>query len=578
MHTTALANKVDMQNRLFSELSRMFGKEVPLYDKSLLVNGVCNRAVCDLLAHMHRGFSVSDEQIDKTSGERHGAIRIGRPDEYRLIARFFACFAMEPHNFYDMTSVGAKSQPVIATAFRSMVHPEHRVFSSLLRTDYFDPETRVRIETLLAQRQIFSDRAKALIEKSERQGGLSWDDADALIAEGTQRIFKWTGQARDHALYKHLCDAGFKIAADIACFQAHHLNHLTPNTFCMDLYTAAMKFCLGEMNESTFRDRAARALRRLEHDGTRDFVRLCFKHLTRDEINAFTPAKPAPRVVDDLVASLIARLSKPDLQLSKLSHAGFKDFTEGPSVDTPVLLRQDAYKALTEPVHFKNADGSELDTVHTARFGEIEQRFYATTPKGRALYDACLTAADAEKDADPGLIKRDFAAYEAAYARHFAPFPKTLPELVQQGLVFARFEPTAAGLAAAGSIDTTDIHELVRRGYVAQEGLRYEDFLPVSAAGIFASNLQQYGTKSTAAVKPTYTQSMLEEIMGKPIVDSTAVYAGLQADSMLRTYADLGLLDRLPPTTRSQLERESASCPAEVAERFSERSVLAARA
>ena len=33
-------------------------------------------------------------------------------------------------------------------------------------------------------------------------------------------------------------------------------------------------------------------------------------------------------------------------------------------------------------------------------------------------------------------------------------------------------------------------------------GLRYEDFLPISAAGIFASNLGQYGTKSTAAAKP----------------------------------------------------------------------------
>ena len=52
-----------------------------------------------------------------------------------------------------------------------------------------------------------------------------------------------------------LCDAGFKIAADIACFESHHLNHLTPNTFCMDLYTAAMKFCMGEMNEATFRSR-----------------------------------------------------------------------------------------------------------------------------------------------------------------------------------------------------------------------------------------------------------------------------------------------------------------------------------
>lgn len=70
------------------------------------MNFVCNRAVCDLLALRHPGFTVSDEEIERTSGERHGAIRIGRPDEYRLIMRFFACFGMEPHNFYDMTAIG----------------------------------------------------------------------------------------------------------------------------------------------------------------------------------------------------------------------------------------------------------------------------------------------------------------------------------------------------------------------------------------------------------------------------------------------------------------------------------------
>lgn len=572
------ADKVEMQNRLFSELSRMFGQEVPLYDKSLLVNHVCNRAVCDLLAKMHAGFSVSDAQLDKTSGERHGAIRIGRPDEYRLVGRFFACFAMEPHNFYDMTSVGAKSQPVIATAFRSMVHPEHRVFTSLLQTNYFDAQTQKRIDDLLARRTIFSDRARQLIDKSERDGSLSWTDADALIAEGVERIFKWTGTASDHALYKHLCDAGFKIAADIACFHAHHLNHLTPNTFSIDLYTSAMKFCLGEMNEETFRKRASGALKHVQRTGDRDFLRLCFKHLSRDQIETFQGRTVAAADTDPLVDSLVARLKQSDLHLSKLNHSGFKDSTEGPSVDTPVLLRQDAYKALTEPVRFTNPDGSTLDTVHTARFGEIEQRFYATTPAGRKLYDECLSRAEAQKDQDPDLMKRDPVAYDAAYARHFAPFPKTLPELVEQGLVYARYEVTDKGRASRGMVSTTNIHELVRDGLVAREGLRYEDFLPVSAAGIFASNLNQYGTKSAAAVKPTYTQAMLEQILGKPIVDADAVYRGLWADSLVGVYSELGVLDRLDPAERARLERDAAACPREARRQYAERSVLAARA
>jgi uncharacterized glyoxalase superfamily metalloenzyme YdcJ len=561
------ANKIDMQNRLFAELSRMFGTEVPLYDKSLLVNQECNKAVCAIVGQLYPGFAMSTEELDKTSSERHGAIRIGRPDEYRLIARFFAAFAMEPHNYYDMSNVGAKSQPIVATAFRSMYRPEHRVFSSLLQTDYFDPATKARIEELLATRTVFSAKAKELLEKNERQGGLSWDDANALIREGTERIFKWTGKARDFQLYNDLCNSGFKIAADIACFESHHLNHLTPNTFCMDLYTAAMKFCLGEWTEATFRQRATRSLERLARQADRHWMKLHFKHLSADAIDAFPHGALAPSAIATTVDALATRLAQTDLQLKSLNHSGFKDFTEGPAEDTHVLLRQDAYKALTEPVQFANRDGTTVDAKHTARFGEIEQRFYATTKKGRELYDRCLAAADAEKDADPSLIRRDMDAYERMYAAHFAEFPKSLPDLLKAGLVYGRFHATRAGIAAKGAASNVELWALVAAGHVSFEGLRYEDFLPVSAAGIFASNLNQYGTKSTAAVKPTYAQSTLESVIGKTIVDADAVYRAMEAESLLETYRDLGLLERVPAATRSEWEASVAAGRAQEAGR-----------
>ena len=81
-------------------------------------------------------------------------------------------------------------------------------------------------------------------------------------------------------------------------------------------------------------------------------------------------------------------------------------------------------------------------------------------------------------------------------------------------------------------------------GYAQVEGLRYEDFLPVSAAGIFASNLNQYGTKSTAAQRPTYTQAMLEEIMGIKIVDADTQYREMEAGSVRETLAALGIAAR----------------------------------
>lgn len=558
---TPFADKLEMQHRLFSELSHMFGLEVPLYDKSLLVNRVCNETICALLAGLHRGFHLTAGQLEKTSGERHGAIRIGRPDEYRRVARFFGAFGMEPHSYYDMTNLGPKSQPIVATAFRSRSNPEHRIFCSLLMTDYFDPATRARIEALLATREVFSTAARALLDKNDQQGGLAWADASQLIEEGITGIFKWTGRARDYGLYHDLSAAGFKIAADIACFESHHLNHLTPNTLWLDLYMAAMMLCLGEMDEDTFRSRAARALARLGEQADSDYLRLHFKHLSHADIAAFRPAALSADDRGRLLEGLVLRLQGPDLSLKKLKHAGLKDYTEGPPEDTPVLLRQDSYKALTEHVKFTQPDGSVVDRVHTARFGEIEHRFYATTPLGRELYDHCLTAADEAKEKHPRLKKTDFAAYERMYAEPFAAFPKKLTALLEQKLVYGSYEPTAAGLAAAqaGSLKTNDLPELVRNGFVVVEGLRYEDFLPVSAAGIFASNLSQYGTQSTAAVKPVYPPALLETILGRKIVDPDVAYAGLDAASRWRVYSQLGLLERIPAAEKTRLEQVIAA-------------------
>lgn len=542
MTTITYADKIQMQHRLFAELSAMFGKEVPLYDKALLVNNVCNRAVVGLLEKMYAGFSVTDAQLEKTSGERHGAIRIGKNDEYRWIGRFFAAFGMEPHNFYDMTSVGGKSQPIIATAFRSVRGPEHRVFTSLLQTTWFDEGTRARIEQVLEPRRVFSQQAKELLIKGEAQGGLTWEDAELLIKEGSQRIFKWTGKAREHGLYKELCDAGFKIAADIACFESHHLNHLTPNTLCIDLYTSAMKHCMGEIDAAEFTARAVRALGVVKGTGDRDWMRLHFKHLSFDEVEGFKAGEVQEGEIQSAAEALTKRLAQSDMNLKALPHAGFKDSTEGPSEDTPVLLRQDAYKALTEPVEFVNRDGSTVKTTHTARFGEIEQRFYATTKKGREMYDACLTAAEGASEKDPGLAKKDFAAHQKRYAGAFAAFPKTLGALLDQGLVYGLYSPTKKGLDAKGTIQVRDVRELVKLGFARVEGLRYEDFLPVSAAGIFASNLNQYGTKSTAVERPKYTQEMLEEILGKRIISTDEAYARMEGESVEETLRALGVM------------------------------------
>lgn len=541
--SNSLVDRGVLQNQLFAKLSEMFAAEVPLYDKTLVVNQICNRAICDLFTRIYPEFHIDDAGIVATSGERHGAIRIGRRDEYRWICRLFACFAMEPHNYYDMSSIGAKSQPIIATAFRSRFHPEHRVFCSLLLTDFFDARTKGRIEDLLSRRQVVSPKAQALIERSEQQGGLNQAEAEALIRECTTQIFKWTGQAHDHPLYLELCDAGLKIAADIACFQSHHLNHLTPNTFCIDIYTSAMKFCLGEILTDELKSRLEWACARLVAQTDHHALHLLFRHLPAETCAGLERREPTAAEIETVVERLLGRLAQNDLVLTRLNHSGFKDATEGPSQDTPVLLRQDAYKALSEPVLFHNPDGTSIAASHTARFGEIEQRAYATTPAGRQLYDQCLAKAE-QLLSQTTLPLRDWRGREALYASAFAAFPKKLPELYQQGLVYVRYSATPKGIQSAGQIATAELPELIDLGYVRFEGQRYEDFLPISAAGIFASNLNQYGTESTAEQRPIYYQADLESILGREIVDANAQYAAIERDSLAETLAQLRVAQR----------------------------------
>ncbi len=549
-------SKLEMQRKLFSELSAMFGREVPLYDRSLAINFLCNRAVCDLLSDRFALFSIRDEMLERTSGERHGAIRIGRPDEYRLITRFFGCFAMEPHGFYDMTTVGSKSQPIIATAFRSTQAPEHRVFTSLLVTDYFDEQTKARIEAALSTRRVFTDLAVSLIDKSEQNGGLSQADADLLISEATDRIFKWTGHASNYGLYKELCDGGFKIAADIACFERHHLNHLTPNTLCIDLYVAAMKFCLGGIDADTFIRCALVALDRLIAAAGPDWIALHFKHLSAADSKAICDGPVNAVSSESTVDLLFQKLLPLQDQIQKIPHAGFKEFTEGPGPDTPILLRQDAYKALTEPVIFHEPDGTTIASGHTARFGEIEQRFYATTPSGRAIYDECLEKIEKIRSSKPSVSTKE-SLFEDASIKVFAVFPNSLDGLLKKSFVYACYSPTPLGIARVGTIDTCDFVCLYEQGLIERVGQRYEDFLPVSAAGIFASNLNQYGTMRTATKQPKYCQEQMEEIMGRSIVDIDSVYARIDCQSRLRCIHQLGITHLVDSDELERLTRLS---------------------
>lgn len=139
---------------------------------------------------------------------------------------------------------------------------------------------------------------------------------------------------------------------------------------------------------------------------------------------------------------------------------------------------------------------------------------------------------------------KDPASASNGFVEAFLPFPKTLDGLFDQRLVHCRYEPTAAGLAARGSIENAGIDTLIEKGIVRREGQRYEDFLPFSAAGIFASNLKQYGTECTATHKPKYTQTTLEDVLKQRIVDPIMTCLEVEKNSLQETYDRLGLVER----------------------------------
>lgn len=197
-----------------------------------------------------------------------------------------------------------------------------------------------------------------------------------------------------------------------------------------------------------------------------------------------------------------------------------KALIEGPPRrEVPILLRQTSFKALEEPVVF----AGEHQGTHSARFGEIEQRGIALTPKGRALYDRLLNEAGVGKD-------------NLHHQRHlqevFSQFPDSEFLLRQQGLAWFRYRLTPAGEAhrhAFGPGD--DPQPLIERGWVVAQPIIYEDFLPVSAAGIFQSNL---GNEIQARSHGNASRDAFETALGCPVLDEFTLYQQAEERSKRR--------------------------------------------
>lgn len=163
----------------------------------------------------------------------------------------------------------------------------------------------------------------------------------------------------------------------------------------------------------------------------------------------------------------------------------------------PILLRQTSFGALEEKIAFPSDRGLVVG-AHTARFGEVEQRGVALTSRGLALYDDLLAEALSQHSAGDD--------YQAALQAAFVRFPDDLATLCEQGLVHVQPESTMIPII-------------------------YEDFLPVSAAGIFRSNLAKT-PEAGASVRSC--QSDFEHALGVPCADPLALYQTQENSSRRR--------------------------------------------
>lgn len=196
-----------------------------------------------------------------------------------------------------------------------------------------------------------------------------------------------------------------------------------------------------------------------------------------------------------------------------------KAIIEGPPRrQVPILLRQTSFKALDEPVHFRDGEG-----MHTARFGEIEQRGVALTVEGRALYDRLLQ--QSETGTENSVHQQKLAAV-------FRDFPDDARALRQQKLAWFTWRLTEKGEQNPAAIaQQQDSEQLIEDGLIVATPMIYEDFLPVSAAGIFQSNL---GSESQPRSQGHSSKTEFERALGATVQDEIALYAQRQQASLTR--------------------------------------------
>jgi uncharacterized glyoxalase superfamily metalloenzyme YdcJ len=407
-----------LRERFAAGLSAMYAHEVPAYTTLVEVSTQVNRDYAERHPGAQRLGSLS-----RVTAERHGAIRVGTPQELAAVADLFSAFGMVPVGYYDLRDA-VSPVPVVSTAFRPIDGDElarnpFRVFTSMLALQdprFFDTDLRARVQTFLDRRQLFDPALIARARMIAADGGCAVGEADDFVAQAVA-AFALSHQPIEKSWYDELSRVS-AVAADIAGVASTHINHLTPRVLDID-----------EL----------------------------YRRMTALGVTMIDAIQGPPR-------------------------------WHGPAV----LLRQTSFRALAEPRRFRNDDGTVVEGSLRVRFGEVEARGVALTPKGRDRYDAAM--ARLSDNDDPADVWGQY-------------FPATDDEMATQGLAYYRDGDPAKPVV-------------------------YEDFLPASAAGIFRSNLDRDTEAADVADDSGYSMEWMTEAIGRHIHDPYVLYESLCKEAL----------------------------------------------
>ena len=471
--TVSPVSRTELRAAFAVRLAEMYGREVPAYTTLVEVAREVNAD------HAARAAAAGREvgrlgSLERVTAERHGAIRLGSPREMAQVARLFAGLGMHPVGFYDLRDASATSVPVVSTAFRP-TDPEQ------LAANPF----RVFTSMLVTEDRRFFDPATQ------------------------ERLETFVGE---RVLFgPRLLELADRSAADdgLSSADAEEL---------LDAATAVFELSGDPVDQAWY-----------EHLSGISAVAADIGGVASTHVNHLTP-----RVLD--IDDLYARMGERGITM--IDEVQGPPAWEGPDV----LLRQTSFKALAEQRRFRHADGRVAPGSLRVRFGEVEQRGIALTPAGRELYDAMVARVDDALAGGDGRTRAEVAG--EVWREHL---PATEAGLAEAGLAFFTYRAgqdggrardldasTGAADGPGGGLAPQRLAALVAAGVLVREPIVYEDFLPRSAAGIFASNVEDDGSRDDDQDGAEYDLARLSGVIDAEVADPMALCAA-QSDASLRT-------------------------------------------